>query len=167
MTRRRRIVAGIAGLALLLGVGLTPPVQQSDAYFTDAEYGSATFTSILLATPTITSCTVQNNVLGVFQSATLVWTAPYPLTGVKLTATSGANTGTVSSGISVSGPVGGVYTYTAVLTEGLLTSIISNLLGSTTTLAVTSVYPGSSWTSPAVTRKLTIALLGLGATCTV
>ena len=165
------MLAGLAGLLVLAGAAVVPTAQQTDAAFTDAEHASATFAATTLATPVITSCTTQTvSVIGVglvFQSATIVWTAPYPVAGVKLTATSGANSGTVPpSNISTTGPVNGTYTHTAVLSQALLTSLVTNLLGSTTTLAVTSVA-GSAWTSPAATRKLTIALLGLNPTCTV
>ncbi|KJL48836.1 hypothetical protein RS84_00464 [Microbacterium hydrocarbonoxydans] len=161
---RRQWIGGLAGLALLVGLGVAPPVQQTQAAWVDSEYGSGAFTAGTLVTPVISSCTVQNNGLGIFQSVTLVWTAPYPLTGQKLTATSGTNTGTVTSGITVTGPSSGTYTYTAVLSQALLTSLVTNLLGSTTTLTVTSIA-GTAWTSPTATRKLTIGLAGLGATC--
>ncbi|GAT73872.1 hypothetical protein [Microbacterium hydrocarbonoxydans] len=171
MTGWRKVIAGLAGALVLLGAAVVPPTQTTEAAFTDAEHATATFAATTLETPVITSCTPQTlNVIGVglvFQSVTLVWTAPYPVAGVKLTATSGANTGTVpASNISTSGPVNGTYTHTAVLSQALLTSLVTNLLGSTTTLAVTSVA-GTSWTSPAATRRLTIALLGLNPTCTV
>lgn len=170
---KRRLLAGIAGLAVLTAVAVIPTAQLTEAQFTDTEYtGPATFTSTALVTPSITGCTIQNlSVIGVglvFQSVTLTWTSTYPSTNMHLTATSGTTTGTVPAGnISASGPVSGVYSYSATLNQALLTSLVSNLLGSTTTLTLTSVLPGTSWVSPATTRKLTIGLLGLGATCTV
>lgn len=167
--RTRRTLAGLAGLALLIGVAAAPPAQLTEAQFTDPEYASSSaFTAATLATPTITACTIQNNGLGVFQSVTLTWTSPYVAANVRLTATSGTTTGTVpAANITSSGPVGGLYTYTATLNQALLTSLVSNLLGSTTTLAVTNLLPGTTWVSPAATRRLTIALLGLNASCTV
>lgn len=168
---KRRMLAGVAGLAALTGVAVLPSAQLTEAQFTDSEYTSASFQATTLVAPTITACTIQNlSVIGiglVFQSVTLTWTSTYPPADIHLTATSGATTGTVpAANITSSGPVGGVYTYSATLSQALLTSLVSNLLGSTTTLAVTSVLPGTAWTSPGATRKLAIGLLGLGATCT-
>lgn len=172
--RKRRMLAGLAGVSALAGVAVLPFAQLTEAQFTEAQFidadyaSSTTFTASTLATSVITSCTVANNGLGVFQSVTLTWTSPYVAANVHLTATSGATTGTVpAASISSSGPVGGLYTYSATLNQALLTSLVSNLLGSTTTLTVTNLLPGTNWVSPAVTRKLTIALLGLNASCTV
>lgn len=166
--RTRRMLAGLAGLSLLAGVAALPPAQVTEAQFTDPDFGSSTFTAQTLVTPVITGCTVANNGLGIFQSVTITWTALYPLASVRLTATSGTTTGTVApANITASGPVAGVYSYSATLSQALLTSLVSNLLGSTTTLTVTSLIPSTTWVSPGATRKLTIALLGLNAACTV
>ena len=105
--RRRRMLAGVVGIAALAGLAIVPSAQMTEAQFTDSEYASSsTFTAQTLVTPVITGCTVQNNGLGIFQSVTLTWTALYPLANVRLTATSGTTTGTVPpAGITVSGPV--------------------------------------------------------------
>lgn len=165
----RRMLAGVAGLSVLAGLAILPSAEMTDAQFTDSEYAaSTTFTAQSLVAPVITGCTVANNGLGIFQSVTLTWTALYPLASVRLTATSGTTTGTVASAnITASGAVGGVYSYSATLNQALLTSLVSNLLGSTTTLTVISLIPSTSWVSLGATRKLTIALLGLNAACTV
>jgi hypothetical protein len=165
--------AGVVGLAVLVGVAVVPSVGMTEARFTDTEHASSsTFAAQTLAAPVITGCTVQSlSVIGiglVFQSVTITWTSTLPPANVRLTATSGANTGTVpSANISASGPVGGVYTYSATLNQALLTSLVTNLLGSTTTLTATNFLPGTAWVSAGASRKLTIALLGLNATCTV
>lgn len=165
--RRHRVLAGVAGAALLVGVGLTPAAQVTDAAFTDPEYASTTITAFRVPDPTITACNIANNGLGIFQSVTLIWTSPYPANGVRLTLTQGTTTAVVpASNITTSGPSAGLYTYTAVLNQALLVSLISNLLGSTTTLTVNNLLTGTSWVSAGATRQLSIALLGLGATCT-
>lgn len=165
--RRHRILAGVAGVALLFGVGLAPVTQVTDAAFTDSEHGRATITAFRVPAPTIIGCAVANNVLGVFQSVRIDWTSPYPASGVRLTLTQGATTATVpAANISTSGPAGGLYTHSAVLTQALLTSLISNLLGSTTTLTATNLLVGTTWVSTGATRQLSIALLGLNASCT-
>lgn len=165
--RRHRILAGVAGMALLIGVGTAPAAQVTDAAFTDSEYGRATITAFTVPPPTVIACAVTNNGLGIFQSVRIDWTSPYPATGVRLTLTQGATTATVPAGnITTSGPAAGVYTHSAVLTQALLTSLISNLLGSTTTLTATNLLVGTSWVSAGSSRQLSIALLGLNASCT-
>jgi hypothetical protein len=165
--RRQRILAGLAGMTLLVGVGWAPTVQTTDAAFTDPEYARTTITAFQVPAPTITACTVANNGLGVFQSVTLVWTSPYPANGVRLTLTQGATVATVpAANITTSGPAGGLYTHTAVLTQSVLTSLISNLLGSTTTMTATNLLSGTTWVSAGSSRQLSIALLGLNASCT-
>ncbi len=164
-----RALAAALGLAVLAGVGVVSSAQPTDARFTDVEHAaSGTFSALSLSAPSITSCTVQNNTLGVFQSVTLVWTSPHVPTWQRLTVAQGATSGTVpSSNITSTGPSGGVYTYTAVLSQTVLTSIVSNLLGGTTTLTVTAIHPNSTtWSSTAGVRRLTVALLGTGGTCT-
>lgn len=164
---RRRVLAGVAGAALLTGVAITPAAHETDAAFTDAEQATATITAFRVPAPTITACTISNNALGVFQSVTLIWTSPYPASGVRLTLIQGATTSVVpAANITTTGPVGGLYTHTAALSQALFVSLISNLLGSTTTLSVTNLLAGTSWVSVAATRQLSVALLGLGATCT-
>lgn len=166
-TRRHRVLSAVAGAALLLGVGLAPAAQVTDAAFTDAEEARVTVTAFVVPVPTITACTITNNALGVFQSVRLAWTSPYPLSGVRLTLTQGTTTAVVpSSNITTTGPTGGLYSHAAVLTQTLLSSLVSNLLGSTTTMTVTNLLVGTSWVSAGASRQLTIALLGTGATCT-
>ncbi|MFS0854138.1 hypothetical protein [Microbacterium sp. 179-I 3D4 NHS] len=163
------MVAGAVGLSVLVGALGAAGVPATEARFTDAEHTtSSTFTALRLATSTITGCTVQNNGLGGFQSVTLSWTSPHPPAWVRLTLTQGATSAVVpAANISSSGPVGGLYSYTATLSITTLGALLANLLGGTTTLAVTNVHPGSSWVSPAVSRRLTIGALGLNSTCTV
>lgn len=164
---RHRVLAGVAGLTLLLGVGMAPVARMTDAAYTDSEHGRATITAFRVPVPTITACTVSSNGAGVFQNVRLVWTSPYGASGVRLTLTQGATTAVVpAANIATTGPTGGLYTHTAVLNQNLLTSLIANLLGSTTTLTVTNLLAGTSWVSAGTSRQLSIALLGLNAACT-
>lgn len=165
--RRRRPRGGVAGVMLLIGIGFVPAVQTTDAAFSDPEYATATFTAFTVPVPTITSCTTVNNGLGVFQSVTLVWTSPYPAAGVSLTVTQGATTAPVpASNITTTGPSAGLYTHTAVLSQGVLASLVTNLLGSTTTLTARNLLAGTTWVSTGATRLLTVGALGLGSSCT-
>lgn len=165
---RRRLLAGILGVSVLAGASAVAGAQQVDARFTDLEYAaSGTFTSFTVPPATITACTITNNAVGIFQSVTLVWTSIYPASGVRLTLTQGATTAVVpASNIATSGPSGGVYTHTAVLSQTLLSSLLTNLLGSTTTLTVNNLLVGTAWVSAGVSRQLSIGLAGLGSTCT-
>ncbi|MFJ4222721.1 hypothetical protein [Microbacterium sp. NPDC089695] len=164
----RRLLAGILGLSLAVGGWGIASLPQTDAYFTDIEYtASGTFTAFVVPAPTITSCTVALNGLGIFQSVTLVWTSPYPANGVRLTLTQGATTAVVpAANITTTGPTGGLYTHTAVLNQGLLVSLIANLLGSTTTMTVNNLLVGTSWISAGASRQLAVGALGIGGTCT-
>ncbi|WP_311259544.1 hypothetical protein [Microbacterium sp. WCS2018Hpa-9] len=165
--RGRRVLAGVAGAALLLGIGMAPTVQMTEAAFTDDDYARTTITAFKVPAPTIIACGVTNNGLGIFQSVRLDWTSPYPATGTRLTLTQGATTAVVpASNITTTGPAAGLYTHSAVLTQALLTSLISNLLGSTTTMTATNLLAGTTWVSAGSSRQLSIALLGLNASCT-
>lgn len=67
---RARILAGVVGLAVLVGVGSSPAVQMTDAAFTDSEYAAGSFTAATLAKPVVTSCTVTS-FLGTFTGFTI------------------------------------------------------------------------------------------------
>ncbi|MEV4737875.1 MULTISPECIES: hypothetical protein [unclassified Microbacterium] len=164
----RRLLVGILGLSLFAGVGLLGAARVTEARFTDVEFtASGTFTAFTVPVPTITACTVALNGLGIFQSVTLVWTSPYPANGVRLTLTQGTTTAVVpAANITTTGPTGGLYTHTAVLSQGLLASLIANLLGSTTTMTVNNLLSGTSWTSTGATRQLAVGALGIGGSCT-
>lgn len=165
--RRRRLLAGIAGATLLIGLGSAQTAQTTDAAFTDPEYARTTITAFRVPAPTIIACAVTNNGLGIFQSVRLDWTSPYPASGTRLTLTQGATTAPVpAANITTSGPAAGLYTHSAVLSQALLTSLISNLLGSTTTMTATNLLAGTTWVSAGSSRQLSIALLGLNASCT-
>lgn len=152
---------------LLIGIGLTPAAQVTDAAFTDSEYSTATFSAFTVPVPTITACNPVNNGLGIFQSVTLVWTSPYPAAGVSLTLTQGSTTATVpAANITTTGPASGVYTHTALLTQGLLASLLTNLLGSTTTMTARNLLVGTTWVSTGASRQLAVGALGIGSSCT-
>lgn len=165
---RRRLLAGILGASLLVAAGATTSIPRTDARFTDAERSaSGAFSAFTVPAPSITGCTVTLNALGVFQSVRLVWTSPYPANGVRVTLVQGASTAVVpSANITTTGPVGGLYTHAAVLSQGLLVSLLANLLGSSTTITVNNVLVGTSWVSAGAVRVLAIGALGIGGSCT-
>lgn len=167
----RRLLAGLAGFALLGGVVLAPSAQDTEAAWTDAEVGAAQFTAATMAAPTVTSCTVQTAVLGLqFRSVTISWTSSYPEQYNALTVRppGGAAVAVDESNIVVSGPTNGSFSYTSVLTLELLENLLGNLLGGQSILSVVEHYPESSWVSPETTRTLSISALGglLGNACT-
>jgi len=160
---RARILAGAGGLAVLIGVATSPPVQMTDAAFTDSEYAAGSFTAATLASPVVTSCTVTS-FLGTFTGFTITWTSPYLKVQQRFSINNVVvdNTNVTQSG---SGP----YTYTSTISSGLLNTLLGSLLGSTNAVKVETVYSGTSWVSPAATRSLSVGgLLGLGGnnTCT-
>ncbi|MFK0240555.1 hypothetical protein ACIQTX_06790 [Microbacterium sp. NPDC090281] len=160
---RTRILAGVVGLAVLVGVASSPAVQMTDAAFTDSEYAAGSFTAATLASPVVTSCTVTS-FLGTFTGFTINWTSPYLKVQQRFSINNVVvdNTNVTQSG---SGP----YTYTSTISSGLLNTLLGSLLGSTNAVKVETVYAGTSWVSPAATRSLSVGgLLGLGGnnTCT-
>lgn len=175
---RRRVIAGAAGIALLMGVGAVPPAQQTDAYFTDTEYISAsTFTAGTMTPLTGATCTLLPGLT--FTGVRLVWQSAYDIDGVPEpgyspvsgTGTNGSTTYLDRSVIVKTGPTGGLYTYTATMNVALLSGLLGTLLGATTTLTIQERYPiaGSLWKTPAKSFRLTVALgglLGLGTSCT-
>ena len=111
----------------------------------------------------IASCSVTS-LLGTFTGFTITWTSPYLKVQQRLSINNVVvdNTNVAQSGT-------GPYSYSATISSGLLSTLLGSLLGSTNTVKVETVYPGTSWVSPAATRSLSVGgLLGLGGnnTCT-
>ncbi|WP_226531461.1 hypothetical protein [Microbacterium paraoxydans] len=160
---RRRMLAGTVGVAVLVGIALSPPMEPTEARFTDSEYAAGAFTAATLPTPVVTSCTVTS-FLGTFTGFTITWTSP----AVKLQQRFSINDVVVdNANVTQSGT--GPYTYSSTISSGLLNTLLGSLLGSTNTVKVQTSYPGTSWVSPAATRSLSVGgLLGLGGnnTCT-
>lgn len=162
----RRAALAVFTVGVCAAALLWPRAALTDASYTDGEYAaSGTLTAATLSNPTNMTCSVQKT-LGVFASVTIGWHSAYPLTatvgGVTvLTASSSVKTSTVT-GITSSGT--GPYTYSVTLDQSLLTSLVTNLLGSTTTFTVKNTA-GTNWTSASLTKTLTMSLAGLGATC--
>lgn len=160
---RSRALAGAVGLAVLIGVAASPSVESTDAAFVDSEYATGAFTAAKLTAPVIASCSVTS-LLGTFTGFTITWTSPYLKVQQRLSINNVVvdNTNVAQSGT-------GPYSYSATISSGLLSTLLGSLLGSTNTVKVETVYPGTSWVSPAATRSLSVGgLLGLGGnnTCT-
>ena|SRR6218665_275932 len=92
---RRRWIAGTAGLALLIGMAIVPPVQKTEAYFTDSEYGAATFTALAIPAP-VASCGTLS-----IGAVRVNWTAVPGATGyVVHYGGNGAQTANVGAGVT-------------------------------------------------------------------
>jgi len=116
---RRRWVAGLAGLAVLAGLGLAPPVQQTEAAWVDPENATATFQALTVPAPEpwgTPSCTART-VLLVGGETVIRWRVP-----------AGAS-GYTSADLEYARDVGGV-----------LNPVLSSLLGTQTTTGTTSAY---------------------------
>lgn len=158
---RHRVLAGVAGLAVLVGAATLPSAQLTEAQFTDSEYASASLQATTLATPVITSCTVTT-FLGSFTGVTIQWTSPYLKVQQRLSIN---NVAVDNVNVAQSGT--GPYAYSTTLSSGLLGTLLGSLLGSSNTVRVQAVYAGTAWESPAATRILSVGgLLGLGGTNT-
>lgn len=160
---KRRMLGGVVGVAVLIGIVSFPPVESTEARFTDSEYGAGAFTAATLPTPAVTSCTVTS-FLGTFTGFTITWTSP----SVKAQQRLSIN-GAVVDGANITQTGTGPYTYSSTISSGLLNTLLGSLLGSSNTVRVQTSYPGTTWVSPAATRTLSVGgLLGLGGnnTCT-
>ncbi|MFJ4254857.1 hypothetical protein [Microbacterium sp. NPDC090003] len=162
---RRRMLAGVLGLSMLAVGGTVATVQPTEARFTDTEFvASGTFTAFTVPVPAITGCTVSS-VLGTFTGFTITWTSPYLLAQQRFTIN---DVVVPNSNVTQSGT--GPYTYTSTISSSLLGTLLTGgLLGASNTIRVQALLSGTTWTSAAATRTLSVGgLLGLGGnnTCT-
>ncbi|MFK4760436.1 hypothetical protein ACI3KS_05820 [Microbacterium sp. ZW T5_45] len=161
----RRVLAAVSGAALLVGLAIAPPVQQTDAAWVDPEYGSATFRTITLLPPVVEPLPgglVCPNPLGTLlggAALTIKWR--WPSTTFTKPATSAFNvllSGTIdgsgtTSTVAPGAATSGVYTTTVskTLLEGLLGGLGLILAGGQYVVYFSTswVTPGGlTWTSP-------------------
>lgn len=155
----------MAGFCLLVGVTSAPPTATTDAVFTDAEYTTASFTAATLAPPQIQSVSCAQSLLN-GGTVTVTWrwlsnAAPYD------SFTSNNAQWELSSGwqpVSTSSNAG---LYTTIFNQGLLTGLISGVVGGSFTVPVRTAV-GSKWvsgTTSGFTYKNSLLGLLLGPTC--
>lgn len=163
MKRRVRLLsAGIAVVfAGMIGLG-ADRAEVTQAAWTSTQHAAGSASAATLVAPTITSCTTTST-LGVFSGVTIVWTSSAPLETTTQAVYFGSALGTQAP--TRTGGANGVYTYSVTYSSGVLTSLVSGLLGGSTTISV-RVRSGTDWASPAATRTLTVALAGLNPRCT-
>jgi hypothetical protein len=159
----------LCAVALLTVPVAAAELQQTEAAWSDSEFGQANFTGITVPAPTILSC-VPATLLGAVSTVTITWSFPAGTGYTKeanvnyFVAEGGLLTKLTSvllgSGLSTTGPVAGVYTTT--FRPGLL----GGLLGSEFLIGL-QTKDGSGWTSGLTPANVVIGLLGLSATCSV
>lgn len=165
-SRRRRALAAIAGAALLVGIGLAPTAQVSDASFTDAEQAQTTFTARLLP-PQITSiptCIRPPVLGGSFMKVMWEWPAVTPYSSF-----SGSNVewrvGTNVIVPTVTGP-DAQGRYTADITTGLLSGLLGSLLGADIVLEMRTTYGTWKTSTTPTTVTYNAPLLSTAVSCT-
>lgn len=152
----RRMLAGVAGLAVLVGVAVVPSVGTTEARFTDTEHTASSMTALKLLPPAVEplpgglTCPNPLSTLLGGTALTIRWrwpttTGDYPATSALNVFLTGAADGTGGSTIAPGTATGGVYT-TAV-SKGVLDGLLGGL-GFVVTGGSYVVYFGTSWVTP-------------------
>lgn len=158
--RSRRVLPLLVAICLLMTVALTPLVGSTDAAWTDEEHTGASFEATTLETPVITACTPKE-VLGLgFAGVTINWISSYDKTHMRLTFN-----GKPIEPEYIDQSGNGPFVFEADLDRNFLLELLGSLLGSSREIRVEALK-GDNWSSEADTRTLSVALLGLGSTCT-
>lgn len=168
--RRRRALAGIAGAAMLVGVGLTPGAQITDAAFTDPELSSATITAFDVPEPVSSQtpgCVAQSGLLGVNPTVTIYWRVPAGVTGYSLTNAEfglannqGVLEPILSNLLQNVSTTGTPTAYVTVVSGALL----ANILGGSKTLGIRFAGPGG-WKSHWLVATASFGALGANPAC--
>lgn len=176
----RRALAGVLGVSLLMGIGVLPRAEQTEAAWTDAEQATATASAYNVPEPVANAdpfCTATG-VLNLAPEVKIWWRAPAGATGfTSAQAEFGhiLNNGLLEpilsnllSSVSTS-PSGSGYVTT------ISGTLLANLLGGKKTLGIRFVYPGSltpapspdtRWRSDWLVANAEFKALGIGNTCT-
>lgn len=169
MSARHRLLAGIVGLSVLLGVGLAPHVPQTEAAWTDAEFGTGTVTAINIPEPISSKSPgcVASTALGLDPKVTINWRVPVGVTGYSLTnaefgqiPVGGGPIVPLAPGTAGIATTGTIDAYVTQITGGLL----GGLLGATMSFGIRFTGPGG-WKSNWLLANATIGLLGANPQC--
>lgn len=168
MKRRKDLRTGIAALGILslIAVG-SVSATPTEAAWTEPEYGKTNaITAATLVAPTSATCNANNIILLGLQDFTVRWSSPQ-IDAQRVQITINGVTGTDTQEIKRTGSSNGVYQYQAKYSTAKLLSLVNltTLLGDVYTIQISSGYPGSAWWSKPTSFNLTVALLGLSATC--
>ena len=162
--RLTRAVLAAAAVVGLLAIGSARPVP-TEAGWTRTDITTAAAATITIPPPSLSGCTASGGVLGLNPSVVITWSLPPGTYAFPANIAFGAGQASlgsliaVGSGVTTTGPSGGVYTST--YSSGLLTG----LLGGTFTVALWTV-DSSGWTSKQVGYTAAIGLAGIGTSCT-
>ncbi len=170
MSRRRRWIAGLAGLGLLAGVAFAPPSTATEAVFTDAEHATTpAMTALRLVPPQITAIPTCRHPLlgGTSVGITWTWIANDPPYSTMTTANAQWSIG---GGAWQTRTTTGTGPYTTSFPVSVLEGVLGSLLGTTYTIRMRTAWTtpgGVIWTSPSVSTVTVIVPALLGAqTCT-
>lgn len=168
--RRHRVLAGVAGAALLMGVGLTPAAQVTDAAFTDPEHAATTITAFDVPEPVSSQtpgCTAQSGLAGLNPTVTIYWRVPAGVTGYSLTEAEfglANNQGLLEPILSnLLQNVSTTGTSTAYVTT-ISGALLANILGGSKTLAIRFTGPGG-WKSHWLVATASFGPLGANPAC--
>lgn len=167
---RLRVLAGVAGAALLVGVGMAPAAQVTDAAFTDTDHARATITAINIPEPVSSQtpgCVASSGVLGANPIVTIYWRVPVGVTGYSLTNAEfglannqGLLEPILSNLLQNVNTTGTSTAYVTVVNGALL----ANILGGSKTLAIRFSGPGG-WKSDWLVATASFGLLGANPQC--
>ncbi|WP_431071174.1 hypothetical protein [Microbacterium phyllosphaerae] len=168
--RRHRVLAGVAGVALLVGIGIAPTAQVTDAAFTDPESGRATITAFDVPEPVSSQtpgCVASSGLLGANPIVTIYWRVPVGVTGYSLTTTEfglannqGLLEPVLSNLLQNVSTTGTTTAYVTVINGALL----ANILGGSKTLGIRFTGPGG-WESDWLVASASFGLLGANPQC--
>ena len=165
---RRSLLATVALVGLVLGLTTLQSPNQTEAAWTDSEFaGSAPLSAVTLAPPQITSTVCTKALLGLLLNRfEIQWRWPSSLGPVApgMTPVWSINGTVMPTQPTTSGPDASG-TYTTSFSAGLLTELVTLLLGNSATITVGATVPGSGppqWQSQDIsTITLSVpALLG-------
>lgn len=171
---RRRLLSGIVGASLLAALAAAPPVQLTDAAFTDSEYASGTLKAATLLAPQIAvpmPLCQRPPLVGTGDLFTIKW--KWPVAGDHTEAFNAslrpANirwrvNATDNVAVPSSGPDSNGF-YTTTFNSGLLGSLLGSLLGVNVVVEMRTII--GSWTSQTVSRMTYNAPTVAGVSCTV
>lgn len=168
--RGRRILAGVAGAALLLGMGVAPTAQMTEAAFTDGDYARTEITALDVPEPVSSQtpgCVASSGLLGVNPVVTIYWRVPVGVTGYSLTNTEfglannqGLLEPILSNLLQNVSTTGNTTAYVTVINGALL----ANILGGSKTLGIRFTGPGG-WESDWLIATASFGLLGANPQC--
>ena len=167
MTGRRGVATGAAAL-LLLG-GLAQSAASTDAAWSDPSYHQGAFSTIVVAPPAISACSLSPGLLGTSPTITLTWQLPagtsYTTSNVKYYVAQGGlltNLTTVLLGANLTTAQTSPGVYQTQFKSGLLGGLLGGSYG-----VYLQTVDGSGWTSNLASATASMGLVGANPRCVV